>query len=304
MAESRSSSAPNPAGRVAIVGVGLLGTAIAERLLGRRYQVVGIDPDEQARQRLVSLGGQATPDFDSLVDVDRVILSLPNSDIVRDVCEQLLSLLPAGAIVLDTTTGDPVVTERMSEAANEAKLSWLEANVVGSSQQVRDGRALVLLGGNESSVSACQDLLDAFAEQRIYCGEAGSAQRMKLTTNLVLGLNRAALAEGLFFAESMGLNLPKVLQVLQSGAAYSKAMDVKGAKMIEQDYEPQARLSQHLKDVRLILSTANNLGAALPLSDTHRQLLESAEAIHLGDADNSAIVETYRKGKPPRDVNG
>jgi 3-hydroxyisobutyrate dehydrogenase-like beta-hydroxyacid dehydrogenase len=111
--------------------------------------------------------------------------------------------------------------------------------------------------------------------------------------NLVLGLNRAALAEGLTFARSLGLDPGLTLAVLREGAAYSRAMDAKGPKMIAGDFTPQARLSQHLKDVRLILAEARRAGAATPLSDVHRALLEAAEAAGYGEADNSAVIRAY-----------
>jgi 3-hydroxyisobutyrate dehydrogenase-like beta-hydroxyacid dehydrogenase len=81
--------------------------------------------------------------------------------------------------------------------------------------------------------------------------------------------------------------------VLKAGPAYSRAMDVKGHKMLGGDFAPEARLAQHLKDVRLILKTAETHGARVPLSTLHRQLLEEAEAAGYGAADNSAIIEVF-----------
>ena len=80
--------------------------------------------------------------------------------------------------------------------------------------------------------------------------------------------------------------------------AYSRAMDAKGRKMVEHDFTVQARLSQHLKDVRLMLKAAEAAGMKLPLTDTHRRLMEQAEAAGLGDLDNSAIIEVLRKARP------
>ena len=118
---------------------------------------------------------------------------------------------------------------------------------------------------------------------------------MKLTTNLALGLHRAALAEALAFAGALGLDLDLALTVLRESSSYSRVMDVKGHKMLRRDYTPQARLSQHLKDVRLLLEAGAAAGLELPLSDLHRRLLERAEAAGLGGLDNSAIMEVFRK---------
>ena len=116
---------------------------------------------------------------------------------------------------------------------------------------------------------------------------------MKLVLNLVLGLNRAVLAEGLSFARSSGIDPALALEILKAGPAYSKAMDVKGQKMLSEDFTPEARLSQHLKDVRLILDQARQQGRMLPLSEVHRTLLEKAETAGYGAADNSAIVKAF-----------
>lgn len=122
---------------------------------------------------------------------------------------------------------------------------------------------------------------------------------MKLVTNLVLGLNRAALAEGLAFAESLGLDPAMALAVLRESMAYSRIMDTKGPKMVARNFTPEARLSQHLKDVRLIREAAARVGRSLPLSTEHQRLLELAESLGLGDHDNSAILDAIRQPLTP-----
>lgn len=123
----------------------------------------------------------------------------------------------------------------------------------------------------------------------------GSGARMKLVVNLVLGLNRAVLAEGLAYAEHCGLDGEAALEVLRDSMAYSRIMDTKGEKMLKSEYSPQARLSQHLKDVRLILDTGSSTGAKLPLSTLHGELLEQVESRGHGGEDNSAIMRYFRE---------
>ena len=130
-------------------------------------------------------------------------------------------------------------------------------------------------------------------ERTFYAGPWGSGSRMKLISNLVLGLNRAALAEGLVFARAIGVDPEAALEVLMGTMAYSRIMDTKGRKMVDGDFCIQARLSQHLKDIRLILDAAAAAGQPLPLTETHRRLLEAAEAAGFGDADNSAIIRAF-----------
>ena len=119
---------------------------------------------------------------------------------------------------------------------------------------------------------------------------------MKLVLNLVLGLNRAVLAEGLEFARASGIDPWLALEILKASPAYSRAMDTKGARMLNEDFEPEARLSQHLKDVRLILASGERSGAQLPLSEAHRALLEIAESAGFGSLDNSAVIKALQRG--------
>ena len=122
---------------------------------------------------------------------------------------------------------------------------------------------------------------------------------MKLVVNLVLGLNRAVLAEGLSLAGASGIELARALEVLMATPAYSAAMDVKGPKMVRGDFTPVARLAQHLKDVRLIRVMAQRHDASAPLSAAHEELLQRAVELGLGEADNSAIIRAFQTSPPP-----
>ena len=150
-----------------------------------------------------------------------------------------------------------------------------------------------MVGGDAEAFAACSDLLAKLGCESFHTGPSGSGAKMKLVTNLVLGLNRAALAEGLALGEVIGLDPELTLRVMRRSPAYSRAMDVKGKKMIHSEFSPDARLSQHLKDVRLILDEARRAGVASPLSEAHRTMLEAAVDAGYGEADNSAIFMAY-----------
>ena len=117
---------------------------------------------------------------------------------------------------------------------------------------------------------------------------------MKLVLNLALGLQRAVLAEALEFARHSGIDPARALAILRSGPAYAKVMDIKGEKMLYGAAEPEARLAQHWKDVRLMLECADRNGAFVPLTRLHDQLLASAVDSGWGAEDNSAIIRVFR----------
>jgi 3-hydroxyisobutyrate dehydrogenase-like beta-hydroxyacid dehydrogenase len=279
---------------VGMVGLGLLGAALAERFRGAGFSIFGFDPDPERSRVLAELGGAPLASVREVArNCDRLVLSLPTTAVVASVLEEMAPELRAGLRIVDATTGDPERMAALGAELSQKGVAYLDATVSGSSEQVRSGEAVVMVGGERATCESCADLFACFARESYYLGPWGSGARMKLVVNLVLGLNRAVLAEGLAFARSCGFDLAETLQVLRAGASYSRVMDAKGRKMIERDFQPQARLSQHLKDVRLILAEAERNGAKAPLSLLHRSLLEQVEAGGWGQEDNSAVLRAY-----------
>jgi 3-hydroxyisobutyrate dehydrogenase-like beta-hydroxyacid dehydrogenase len=270
------------------VGTGLFGTAIAQRLLADGFQVTVYNRTREKANPLLERGAKWSDN--PLKECQRVIFSLFTAEQVAEVIEQMHGGLEPGQIVLDTSTSDPQHTVALGSQLARQGVEYLEAPFSGSSEQTRNREATALVAGEQSAFDACDDLWECLAAKTFYVGSWGNAAKMKLVTNLVLGLNRAVLAEGLVFAEATGLSRDDALQVLLNSPAYSRTMDAKGPKMVQGEFTPQARLSQHIKDVRLMLEEAARGGASLPISAVHLKLLEQAEAAGLGELDNSAII--------------
>jgi 3-hydroxyisobutyrate dehydrogenase-like beta-hydroxyacid dehydrogenase len=201
--------------------------------------------------------------------------------------------------ILDTTTGDPNDVESHAARLATRGVYYLDCEIGGSSRQAASGEAIVICGGDPQAFAGCQEILAAIGSNVFHTGPPGSGTRMKLALNIAIGLHRAVLAEALTFAERNGLDPALALRILKSGPAYSRAMDVKGAKMLSSDFTPEARLAQHLKDVRIILETGRQTGAHLPLSALHEQLLLQAVDLGLGASDNSAVIESFRHPPAP-----
>ena len=279
--------------RVGIIGVGLLGGALGQRLAKQGWEVFGHDPAVTAVDGLT-----ICPTAVEVAErCDTILLSLPTSSVAAGGIDALGQAVTARHSFLDTTTGEPSQMEALGQALAKRDAAYLEANVAGSSELAKRGEATLFLGGSTETIDRCQPLLAALATKRFHVGPVGAASRFKLVHNLILGLNRAALAEGLAFAETLGFDAADTVENLRDTPATSAALEAKGGKMAKADYEPpQARLTQHLKDVRLIRQLADAVGANTPLSAVHQSLLERAEALGLGEADNAAVIEALRRG--------
>ena len=159
---------------------------------------------------------------------------------------------------------------------------------------MRNKKATLFTAGDSSVIKNQDDLFSTLTDKIFNLGKFGNATKFKLVHNLIIGLNRAALAEGLQFAQSIGIEPKEALKVLKETPAASGVMKTKGHRMANRNYEPpQALISQHLKDVKLILSESKKSNAIVPLSHLHRELLDTLESRGFGKVDNSAIVEAF-----------
>src|SRR5262250_2672101 len=290
----------NPVG---LIGVGLLGQALARRLLDAGFGVVGFDVDAAKNAKLAELGGQTAS---SLADLARrcnpIVLAVFSTDQVEAVTES--ELLPAlgdhsGKIVLCASTCDPDRIAALDKRVATRGLRLLETPVSGASGQLSRGEGVALIGGDAHVASAVEPILRALFAAHFHIGKIGDGGRAKLAINLILGLNRLAVAEGLVFAERLGLDPEAFLKVARSSAAYSQVMDIKGSKMIRGEFHAEGRVTQHLKDVRLMLAQAQQVKQQLPLLEIHADVLEACVRQGEGDLDNSAVIKEIRRRTRP-----
>jgi 3-hydroxyisobutyrate dehydrogenase-like beta-hydroxyacid dehydrogenase len=280
---------------VGLVGLGLVGRALAHRLSIAGLAPIGFDRRDAANADFVQAGGRVAASLAELgARCDRVVLAVFDSAGVLEVVEALLGHATL-RVVIDCSTGDPDALSALAVRLATRGVDFIEAPLSGSSQQIQQGAATMLLGAEPAALQRHAALLDALSSQRIVVGGAGMGARAKLATNLVLGLNRAALAEGMVFAERLGIAPGTFLTLVLATPARSDAALAKGALMVSGEFAPQSRIQQHLKDVNLMLQQAATSGQRLPLSEAHAGLLRGAMAAGDGELDNAAIIRQMRR---------
>jgi 3-hydroxyisobutyrate dehydrogenase len=276
-----------------------VGTVLAKHFLANGLEVVGYDVDIDRLDCLERIGGSCAQGPAEIVErVNHVVLSLPDTAVVREVIEGANGILHAArkpSYIIDTTTGDPDDTIAIARSLARNQIQLLDATICGASSQLQKREAVFMVGGAPSAYEACAGLLRLLSDEVFYVGASGCGSKAKLATNLVLGLNRLVLAEGMVFAEQLGLPLETFLKLLKVSPAYSVAVDVKGEKMRTRDFEPVSRIRQHRKDVSLMLKHAKRHDQHLPLSNVHLDILEKAVAAGDGGLDTSAVIEEIRR---------
>jgi 3-hydroxyisobutyrate dehydrogenase-like beta-hydroxyacid dehydrogenase len=287
---------------VGIIGTGLMGTACARRLIAAGYAVTGYDVDPAKSTALGALGGRAAPSIAELARHCRAVViavfDTKQVEAALEAADGLLASRPAGLPPLAAvcvSTCEPGRIARLAQRLPPERVQFIEMPVSGTSEQVARGEALGLVGGDPAAAEAVRDVLDALCPRRHHLGAAGNGGRAKLAINLILGINRAALAEGLVFAERMGLDPARLLEVARDSAAYSQIMDIKGKKMVGGDFTPHGRIAQTLKDFSLMLEEAQRLQQQLPLAQTYTDIVEGCMSAGEAELDNAAVIREIRR---------
>ncbi|MCK5173029.1 MAG: NAD(P)-dependent oxidoreductase [Planctomycetes bacterium] len=289
----------NKINRIGLIGLGLVGTELAKLLIAKGYEITGFDIDADRCKILKEHKVKIASCLKEVADeADCLILSLPDSSVVRQVITGSEGVLQSKGLpdyCIDTTTGDPDEIVEIAEKCAKAGMSFLDAGISGSSRQIADREGVFMVGGEQKAFKACEQILNIFSDKIFYLGMSASGSRAKLASNLILGLNRLVLAEGLVFAEKLGLETEAFLELMKNSPAYSTAMDSKGPKMIRGDFDPESRIRQHYKDVEIILKYAHKAGQDLPLSKIHLEVMEKAITAGDGDLDNAAVIRELRR---------
>ena len=283
---------------VGLIGLGLMGTALARRLLHAGFMVHGFDIDATKRERFAALGGIEAGSIAEIAAACPIAaLAVFTTEQVEQVIEGGGGLLGGSTrVAICTSTCDP---DRIAALANRSQphgLALLEVPVSGTSVQVERGEGVGLVAGDPAAAETAASVLDALFARRYYLGAAGNGGRAKLAINLILGLNRAAIAEGVAFAERLGLDRSHFLNVAKGSAAYSQVMDVKGPLWVDDRFEPpMSRVDQSLKDFTLMLEMGSRAGMRLPLAALYADLM--ADCVAHGEAamDNAIIINAIRR---------
>jgi putative dehydrogenase len=271
--------------------------------LAAGFEVHGYDVEPARREAIATLGGHGAASIADVVQAcPNLVLCVFDTQQVRQVVREIGRAAPTSEprTVICCSTCDPDALEEIARAAEARGLQFVEMPISGSSGQVAAGDGVGFVAGAPETKRRCAAVLEAICPRRTDVERFGDPLRTKLAINLILGLNRAALAEGLVLAERLGLDVARFLESARKSAAYSQVMDVKGAMMTRREFTPaQGRVVQSLKDFHLMLAQAQSRSQALPFAKLYAAMLEDCVRTGEGEWDNSAILEAIRRQGEP-----
>jgi 3-hydroxyisobutyrate dehydrogenase-like beta-hydroxyacid dehydrogenase len=281
---------------VGVIGLGIMGSAIAANLMHAGFTVVGYDVLPERRRRHVRARGQAARSASEVAErTEVVICSLPSSKALRDTAKALAAAARAPRIVIETSTLPIDVKEAARTRLDARGVTLLDCPLSGTGAQAKVKDVVVYASGPRAAYRRAAPIMDGFARAHYYVGPFGAGSQMKFVANLLVAIHNVAAAEALVLAMKAGLDPKLTLKVISDGVGSSRVLQVRGPMMVRGDYsKPMATLAVFKKDLSVIRDFARQTGCPTPLFAAVRPIYAAALAAgrHLQDtASVCAIVE-------------
>lgn len=273
-----------------MIGLGIMGSAMAANLIRAKYRVVGYDVLEARRRAHRRAGGLAARECGDVArQAGIVICSLPSSDALRQTAAALAESAHPKLIVIETSTLPLAVKEEARGVLAARGAILLDCPLSGTGSQARVRDLVVLASGDRRAYRRVGPVLDALARARVYVGGFGAGSRMKYVANLLVAIHNVAAAEALVLAMKAGIDPALAFKVLSAGAGSSRMLQVRGPMMVAGDYsQALMKLGVWQKDMTIIADFARQLGCPTPLFETTAPLYTAATAT--GESQDTAAV--------------
>ena len=288
---SRSARSAKVDHTIAFLGLGNMGTPMAQRLVAAGLTVVAFDVSAAATDRLVSVGAtRAATARQAVAGADLVLLMLPNSDVVQDVVDDVLDLLAPDAIVIDLSSSEPLRTRQLATKLDARGVRMLDSPVSGGVRGAENGTLTIMLGGPGESVDVAIPVLELMGRP-VHVGAVGAGHALKALNNLLSATHLMATCEAMITGQRFGLDPSVMLDVLNSSSGRSGSTENKWPNFIlPESYDSGFALSLMVKDMRIATELADELDTPSLLGSHAVELWTKAAAKLSPGADHTEIA--------------
>jgi L-threonate 2-dehydrogenase len=275
---------------IGMVGLGVMGSAMARNLIGAGHQVLGFDIDPGKVSTLADIGGEPARGAEEIAgESSIVIFSLPTTSALASVAEEMARQERPGLVCLETGTFPLQDKFAAHEVLAGSGIDLLDTPLSGTGLQAADATLVVFASGSRHGFERARPVFDAIGRSTHYLGEFGNGSKMKYVANLLVAIHGLAAAEAHALGIAAGLDPARVQEVMADGVGSSKIFEIRGPMMVADDYPAAARLDILLKDSTLIRDYARSVGAPTPLLDAAVPMYEASSEAGLGDLDAAAL---------------
>ncbi|MFF2186799.1 2-hydroxy-3-oxopropionate reductase [Streptomyces sp. NPDC058155] len=285
--------------KVAWIGLGIMGSPMAENLIKAGYSVTGFTLEREKLDRLAANGGTVAPSIAAAVEgADVIVTMVPASPQVEAIAngeDGILENAKKGALLIDMSSITPQTSIDLAGAGREKGVRVLDAPVSGGEAGAVEAVLSIMVGGEQADFDQAKPVFDALGRTIVLCGPHGAGQTVKAANQLIVAVNIQACAEAVVFLEKSGVDLSAALDVLNGGLAGSTVLTRKKDNFINRDFAPGFRIDLHHKDMGIVTDAARNVGAALPVGAVVAQLVASLRAQGDGGLDHSALLRAVER---------
>jgi L-threonate 2-dehydrogenase len=282
---------------VGIVGLGIMGGAIARNLVDRGWRVFGFDVEFDRRAELRQQGVTIADDVAAVAREAPIIMtSLPTPEAVETVAHAIAASLQPSKIVAELSTLSLADKLHFQSILEKAGHIALDCPLSGTGAQAKLRDLVVYASGDSSAIARCATVFADFAKQSADLGRFGNGSRMKFIANHLVAINNVATAEAMVLAQRAGLDPKMVVEMVGPGAGGSRMFQMRAPMMVDRVYEPATmRVSTWKKDMAIIAEFAADLGCTTPLFTLTQPVYAEALSMGLGDQDTASVFEVLRK---------
>ena len=282
-----------PLQHVGLLGLGIMGSAMAGNLQKAGFTLSGFDPSAAARRRFKAAGGRVCKDAAVLAaGVDVVITSLPSGDALRDVAAQIAASAPRGLLVVETSTLDITDKEAARKLLAARGVVLLDCPLSGTGAQAVRKDLTVYASGPAAAIRRLQPVFAGFTKSQFNVGAFGNGMKMKLMANLLVAIHNVSTAEALLLGQRWGIAPRTAVQVLADGAGGSRMLQVRGPLMEGRGWEEATmKVEVWQKDMRLIAEALRAAGVPAPLFAASVPVYDAAMALGHAQHDTAAVFD-------------
>jgi 3-hydroxyisobutyrate dehydrogenase-like beta-hydroxyacid dehydrogenase len=273
-----------------LIGVGNMGTAMAERVLDGGYPLVVYNRTPEKANALGALGAVVVKTPAELSEqVDVVLTSLPDDQALEDVAADVVAAARPGTVLADTSTVSPAASARVASLAEEASVAYLRAPVSGNPSVVRAGNLTFMVSGPQETFERVEPVIRAIGPTVHRVGDGEQARVVKLAINLMVAGLAQLMSEALVLGEASGVSRAALLEVMADSAVGAPFVEYKTGPLLRDDYSATFTTELMEKDIDLVLDAAEEAGVELPVAREMKALLRAAIEAGFGGDDFMAL---------------
>lgn len=285
--------------RIGFIGLGIMGKPMAKNLLKAGHELVVFDVVEAPLKEVVAAGAKAaTSPKDVASQCELIITMLPNSPHVKTAVlgkNGVIEGVRSGSILVDMSSIAPLASREIAKELAAKGVEMLDAPVSGGEPKAIDGSLAIMVGGKQEVFDKVKDILLKMGGSAVLCGEIGAGNVTKLSNQIIVALNIAAMSEALVLATKAGVDPEKVFNAIKGGLAGSTVLNAKAPMVLEGNYKPGFRIELHIKDLQNALDTAHEISTPIPLTSHVMEMMHAMKVDGKQTEDHGGLIQFYEK---------